>query len=193
MRTYEQLMELYHEAWDDVYDTGIEPGAVRELKTSSRMTKSLGACHRGKDFTVHGETAYTIKVSERLLNESVPDDFVKNVLIHELIHTVDGCFNHGPKFKAHAAEINRAYPQYHISRCESSESVAAYGIEYVPVGTVKYIFKCKNCGQIIRRRKRTKFVENYQNYRCGKCGGRLEKIEREMDQGIFFSEEEVWT
>lgn len=33
---------------------------------------------------------------------------VNNVLYHEVIHCIPGCFNHGPKFKAAAAKVNAA-------------------------------------------------------------------------------------
>lgn len=39
-----------------------------------------------------------------------------------------------------------------------------------------YKFKCQKCGQEISRARRSKFVDNYQNYSCGICGGKFERI-----------------
>ena len=40
---------------------------------------------------------------------------------------------------------------------------------------IRYVFRCADCGQIIQRSRRSKFVENPERYRCGNCGGTLEQ------------------
>ena len=43
------------------------------------------------------------------IKECKTDEDIKNVLYHEVIHTCPDCQNHGKKFKAIAAHINRVY------------------------------------------------------------------------------------
>ena len=40
---------------------------------------------------------------------------------------------------------------------------------------IKYIIKCNNCGQLIKRTKYSKLVANCSDYICG-CGGKLTRI-----------------
>lgn len=52
------------------------------------------------------EPVFRISISRR---ECGDDASIRNVLFHEVIHTCEGCFNHGKKFKELAAAVNSAY------------------------------------------------------------------------------------
>lgn len=85
-------------------------------------------------------------------------------IIHEILHTCDGCMNHGKLWKRYA-EIIRIKTGYNVTRTSSFEK---FGLERPQT---KYVFVCEDCGQIIRRDRMSKFVKNYHHYRCGECGG----------------------
>ena len=40
----------------------------------------------------------------------------------------------------------------------------------------KYVYKCKKCGELYQLNRKTKFVQNYENFECGVCGGSFIKI-----------------
>ena len=40
----------------------------------------------------------------------------------------------------------------------------------------KYILRCTKCGQEIKRQRTSKVILYYKRYRCGKCGGKLERV-----------------
>lgn len=105
--------------------------------------------------------------------EEIKDDSraiirLENTIIHELIHTIPGCMNHGPKFKFYADAVNMRYGnKYHISRCNS---MADEGIikERRPI---KYIIECNNCHYQYKYRKTPKWTASYiyEKCWCSKC------------------------
>ena len=44
------------------------------------------------------------------------------------------------------------------------------------VPSVRYVFRCSDCGLIIERYRRSKFVDSPERYRCGNCGGTFEQL-----------------
>lgn len=126
---------------------------------------SLGRCQRVSFF--NGEhTKYIISLNKKMLNCSEQD--IKNTLLHELIHTIDGCFNHGDRFKYYAEKVNQKYG-YHIARANSVKGFKEQ-IKY------RYIVKCTKCGISKKYLKKSDVVKYPSLYRCP-CGGHLESIE----------------
>ena len=107
-----------------VYPKYIEPKNIIVKFTRARsywatITQSTSkAIGKQKDFI--------IKIGE-LFNE-IPDINLRNLrleecMIHELIHTIPGCCNHGVRFKAIANKINRKYTQYDIQTQTDGEKI----------------------------------------------------------------------
>ena len=109
----------------------------------------------------------TIEISDRLLDDNVPDTSLKDVMIHELLHSVAPGYHHGGKWLYLAKKVNDRYPDLNIVR---GESAAAYGVK--DDFDYKYIIKCTKCGHKFGRRKMSKVITNLNEYRC-KCGGDL--------------------
>ena len=147
---------------------GIKCGKVRNLEINNRAKCRLGQCMR----VCIG--VFDISIADFLLEEKNDINILKNTVIHELLHTVKGCFKHTGKWKLLAEEVNRKFPQYSIKRTFSREEIA--NLTNIKEPIYRYTLKCKNCGQEIKRQRKTKAVTNYNNYRCGKCGGKLELI-----------------
>ena len=102
------------------------------------------------------------------LDESI----VKNTIIHELIHCIPNCNNHGKMFKKYASYI-KSKLGYDIKSCgNKKEDYKKSNIEYNEQTNYKYIIRCKKCVQIYYRQRRNKNLES--RYRCGICGGKLE-------------------
>jgi predicted SprT family Zn-dependent metalloprotease len=109
-----------------------------------------------------------------LLADDVTNDGAINTIIHELLHTVQGCMNHGENWKREANKVNRVYG-YNIKRCSSAEEKGVEPIENIPQA-IKYQFKCKDCGKVYSRTRASRFTKNWQRYRCGCCGGQFTKV-----------------
>ena len=136
-------------------------GDVREIKVNSRARKRWGQCWMSPT----GQ--FEIEVNEQLCDGKHEDALIC-VLLHELIHTVGDCQNHGKKWQAYADKVNRE-TKYHIRRCASPSD---YGFEKMEVPNPKYSVKCLKCGGVVEKSRICDFVRNPQDYRHLKCGGR---------------------
>lgn len=111
-----------------------------------------------------------IEISPWLLE--LNEDIIKNTIIHEIIHCLPNCNNHGEEFKKYAKYINSKLG-YNISRVgNKKEDYIKSNIEYEEKEQYNYHIKCTNCGQsFFRKRLSTNFARKY---RCGKCNGKFE-------------------
>lgn len=116
-----------------------------------------------------GETIYVIELSRRALE--LGEDALMDTLCHEVLHSCDGCMNHGEQWKKYAEIMNRKYG-YDIKRCADTEK---NGLEK---RTVKknYCLQCVKCGEKHYFARYSKRVENPQDCACGYCGGDLKRI-----------------
>ena len=116
---------------------------------------------------------FDIQIAAALLQDDVDDQAVKDTIVHELLHTIPGCFKHTGKWKQYANTINRLLPQYKIKRGSSYEEKGLEDLR--PKPQCRYILKCLRCGSEIGRQRMSAAVEHPEHYRC-KCGGRLTRI-----------------
>lgn len=152
----------------DLDSLGIKYGKVNSWTVNTRAKCRLGQCRKN----LIG--LFDINISERLLNEEIDDQMALNTIMHELLHTVKGCFNHGVKWKMYAEIVNSKLPKYDIKRVVNINETSGIIERKSPV--YKYILRCAKCGQEIKRQKASKVITNYKRYRCSKCGGKLERI-----------------
>lgn len=111
-----------------------------------------------------------------MLNEQNSEKGLKNTIIHELLHTCDGCFNHGEEWKKQAQKVNREYG-YQIQRVSTAEEKGiVYDTREIKPKQINHIVHCCNCGKIYTRNKNSKLITHTHLYRCGKCNGNLELI-----------------
>lgn len=160
------LNSICNEVKADFRELGIPYSKNIDLKWGSkRMTKALGLCER-----VKGSKKFTIKVAPILDGN---DEIVKEVLAHELIHTVSGCFNHGEHFKR-MGEV-AARKGYHVSRLTRlpDDFKPAYKRNDI-------VIKCVDCGHeyhFSRECKTTRAVDRYPDgCRCSICHGKVVRV-----------------
>ena len=135
---------------------------ISEIKINTRAKARFGKCTQLKK-------GYEIEISSRLF--ALEDKMIENVILHELLHTCPGCMNHGKRWKAYAAYINRKY-DYTITVKTSYETL---GLDEPEKNIqVKYMIRCTRCGASYPRQRMCRLVENVDRYVCGKCGGKLE-------------------
>lgn len=162
------LFEVAEKCMVMLDDLGIEYGYILKWEINTRAKQRWGQCKR----VVGG---YTINISSRLLADDVSDKSVEDTVLHELIHTVDGCFNHGEKWKRIASQVNYAYG-YNIKRCSSAEEKGIVEITEKQPKAIKHQFKCKCCGKVYSRTRESNFTKNWKDYRCGVCNGEFDKL-----------------
>lgn len=96
-------------------------GKVAEITINRRAKKRWGQCR-----LIDGK--YYINISEVLLREENSIRGLEETIIHELIHTCEGCMNHGPVWKAYVETVNKAFG-YNIKRTNSPYDKGIAGAE----------------------------------------------------------------
>lgn len=97
-----------------------------------------------------------ITLRQKRLNETI---------LHEMIHTLPGCFNHGSTFKKYCVCLNKKYG-YSLQR---TTGVSEYGIEVEHVKRKpKYLITCPHCGKQYHYTRKP--VYDIHTYSCGRCG-----------------------
>ena len=167
------LNALFNECMDEVNSIGIDVEPIIDVSVSYRAKKRFG---EAKGLYRNGVKVHTINISSEILRDEANVKAVKNTIIHEILHCTEGGHGHKGNWEYLANKVNRELG-YHISRCSSYESfVVDRPSENRAIENYQYEFICKDCGQVIRRKRQSKFVNNYKNYRCGVCGGNFDRI-----------------
>lgn len=160
MKNYELLRE---ECLNEVRNAGIEPGNIVRWTINKRAKKRWGQCRKYPN----GECE--IEISSWVLeDERIPVEICKNTLIHEILHSCPECMGHTGMWKVYAKRMKDIYG-YEITRTANRTD---FGIEEYEVQSrpVKYVYRCKGCGQVITRTRSCKFTKYYRRYGCGLCG-----------------------
>ena len=161
------LWKLAGECQRDLLSVQIHTGKVRNWSVNTRAKARWGLC------TKVARGLFDIQIAASLLQDEVEDHAVKDTIVHELLHTIPGCFNHTGKWKQYAETVNFLLPQYRIKARSSYEDK---GLEDTrPEPEYRYILMCQDCGTEIKRQKKSAAVEHPERYRC-KCGGKLTRI-----------------
>lgn len=155
-----QIKDTFDQVSKIIYNFGFDSSRISEIKFSPTMTKSWG----NTKYNPY-QSKYTISLNKVLLPNKRA---LEQTLLHELIHTLPGCMNHGKKWKTVADYCNNVYG-YNISRTNSAESLGVTTSDY------KYIIRCQKCGKENGFQRMSNVVKNYRTYHCI-CGGRLERI-----------------
>lgn len=156
-----------------------------DIALSKRNNKRYGCCKQEdpdtnyKTITKVGRRKYIryekfnkhhIEISPWVME--LDDNIIKNTIMHELIHCMPYCNNHGIEFKKYANLINANYG-YDVSRAgNKKQDYENSNLEYNEEINYKYKVICKGCNQeFYRQRLNRNFTRKY---RCANCGGRFE-------------------
>ena len=187
-----KLNKLYRECIKELNMVGIDIldekyyGKI-DISIAKRNNKRYGCCRqeepdkRYKAITKRGRrkiiryerfNKHHIEISKWVLE--LEDNIIKNTIIHELIHCIPYCNNHGSEFKKYAKLINNAYG-YYISRVgDKKKDYEKSNLEYNEGQKYNYRVVCKGCEQeFYRQRINKNFTKNYV---CGKCKSKFEII-----------------
>ena len=199
MNVEEKLMYLYEECIKELKSIGIDvlnnDNGEIYIRLAKRNNKRYGCCKqelpdkntkyyevlRGRRYVRYAKyNKHTIEISKWVME--LEDEIIKNTIIHEMIHCMPYCNNHGEQFKKYAKYINDNLG-YNISRVgNKKQDYEKSHIDYED--TIKFNYKvvCNQCNQTFyRQRIKRGFLRKY---RCGKCGGKfiIFKIDKEAKE-----------
>lgn len=166
------LLDFYFDfATDILLSLNLYWGEVSKLLIMPKAsTRILGLCERNYDYWGNWDGTFSISLNPCLFADGVNEDIIIQTLLHELVHTMDGCFNHGKNFKYYARIINNKYG-YNISRTTDSSK---FGVE-LPKREYKYEIWCTVCNKRVARYKRKSHIvecverDGGSTCRCNNC------------------------
>lgn len=180
----ERLKKLYTEALDELETINLnfkdeEKFGKIDIKIAKRNSKRYGCCKQEQPdkkskYWQHGKLQYRefkvhhIEISKWLME--LNDNIIKNTIIHELIHCIPNCNNHGKDFKFYAKLVKNNLG-YNITRLgNKEEDYKKSGLDFKKEEkSIQYKYKviCQKCGQtFLRQRINRNFTRKYV---CGKC------------------------
>lgn len=190
----QKLNELFSECVNELNKIGIDILNSKKygeisISISKRNNKRYGCCKqeepdkkyktiskvgRRKIIRYEKFNKHHIEISPWVME--LENKIIKNTIMHELIHCLPYCNNHGTEFKKYAKIINTTYG-YDISRVgNKKKDFEKSNIEFNEIENYKYKIICKGCKQeFFRKRLDRNFTRKY---RCAKCGGRFEVFSR---------------
>ena len=177
------LMEMFNYGMEVVEACGIETGIITDVSINTRAKKRFGQCRYNRV-----TDTYSINIARFILDDDIDDKAVMETIIHEILHTVSGCMNHGKKWKSLGKIIEREFG-YTITTTDNyskfSDRLAEERKVERNIKKHNYVFRCKDCGQTIYRERMSNFVKYYKHYRCGKCGSDFEFMASESNMQIL--------
>jgi len=157
------LQKIFKECLKECDDLKIEYGNIIGITINTRAKRRWGRTHRVID-------DFYIDISAILLRDDVSDEATKDTIIHEILHTVDGCYNHKAKWQAMADKVNKAYG-YNIKRCTSAKEKGIDSSLMEVEHHKTYIIKCEKCGIEAVRHRKSDLIKYPHHYIHRDCGG----------------------
>lgn len=150
-------------------------GNIRKVTINTRAKTRWGMC---KMYNSGGHySGYIIEISDKILQDRVPEDATMSTIVHEILHACKGGHGHKGLWKQYADKVMRKYPNLTITR---TASAGFFGLSSGPGSTsqvaLTYLIQCTNCGLKHYSSKLSKTIKYPYKYRCGRCGGELKRI-----------------
>lgn len=156
--TDKRLIQALAEAEMICFANDIPTREVTRVFINNRLTSTWGRCRH------LGGGKFEIEISKRLMAEGAETGLL-DTMLHELLHTCEGCMNHGSLWKSYAARLNKK--GFTIYRCNTAEAKGVPEREM----NYKYRVTCNNCGDVWNYTKRGAVVRSLQrNPKSCKCG-----------------------
>lgn len=165
----DNLKDEYEKAKELMISSGLKIRKDYEVRFNTRLKTTLGRCYKNKP--IIEINYYYFKWS--MENNKYTDVF--NTLVHELIHTVEGCANHGKKFKMICNYLNEKYDM-DLNRLYSGEYIQINKKE----SEYNYEVYCVNCN-MKKGYKNKRVINNINKYRCAKCNNKLKWREKDNE------------
>ena len=156
---------------------------IKSIKANNRYVSTYG-------MTSHYTTddSYEIQIASFLLSDKLTDDrIVRSTIFHELVHTCDGCMNHGKLFHKYGNLISDCYDveiTTYVSKARL-DAVKQAGIkpERKRIASDNWIFECIDCCERWQYKKKPSFCRQYEpvsrtvlNCNCPYCKGKIRLV-----------------
>lgn len=141
---------------------------ISAIKWNGRIKKKEGYCCYS-----HVTNMFEINISKVLLNISKEE--ILGTLAHEIIHTVEGCFNHGSKFLCIMDILNKNENIKITVTGSKHETINALESVGKLSSMYKYEAYCTKCGKHIKyiSKGNANIVKHPEYYYHKECGGSL--------------------
>ena len=154
-----------------------------EVMECVKLLERLGINMKGKVYTIDyshaiktygtcrklGNNHYRICINEEYLRSGTIEK-IHNTIMHEVIHSCDGCMNHGRTWKAIAAQVNNHYAYTPIARTDRDEEYLTNIVQ----DKYKYQLVCQGCGAtwnyIRKSNKAMRVAKSATSYHIAKNG-----------------------
>jgi hypothetical protein len=159
------LQELFKTCLEeqDVLEIPYSRNIVR-VSENTRFKSTYGRCRRKPNGT------YEIQIASFLLDDRLDDKVVRSTLHHEIVHTIDGCMNHGKKFMNYLNFIGDCYGLDVSARVsyERAKKVREAGLEPKRNETrYNWSMTCLGCGREWKFKKKNRSIK----IQIGEMGG----------------------
>lgn len=138
------------------------------LVLSTKMCTTMGLCTYLK-----GWSKFELKLNKAFADTVEDYNALKDVIMHEVCHTIRGCNNHTGKWLELVHRVNEEYG-YHIQRQASqSMNYTKYKEEH-GLGKYRYCIRCKVCNNSYEYQNRTELIRQIEEgkqptYFCPCC------------------------
>ena len=170
------LQKVYENCLTMMDEIGIDYGNIVEVSVNKRAKNRWGQCRHKRVGSLNGKPKliHMINISEILLDERVPIDGLQNTIIHEILHSCPGCYDHGSEWKKRAAKVKRELG-YNIKTCGSAIDKGVSNEVISDYIKPKYIVVCEKCGREVKRTRMCSIIKEPELWSCGKCGGNFKR------------------
>jgi hypothetical protein len=158
------------EGWE-AFDVPLPPKQIRLAEDLFASSDSLGRCHTIFPQGEPENRECTIHINRAFLSGYMSPECLKSTMMHEFVHTLDNCNNHGAQFQLWEKRINEAFGLDLGTRATIPEA-KEFLRGNVPLA--KDLVVCVDCGHyrpFVRKTKKIvgrdgRFIPNF---RCN-CG-----------------------
>lgn len=148
-------------------EVGIPYGTIRIITLNNRLSRAWGRC-----LSQDGGKTFWIEIQGKFAqDEFSTDKAVIAVIIHEIIHTCEGCWNHGSQFMAYGKRIADRFG-INVAATDSPENLIVDSIAWNQ--SKKYEVKCK-CRSIYKDRM-CDIIKFPHTYTCKLCHGSFKRV-----------------
>lgn len=158
------LNAIANDCITELKDIGIEPPRIT-FEVNSRAATRWGQCKK-----TNGR--YSISIASVLMDEKAPLNGLKSTIMHEVLHTMPNCFDHGTTWQRYADKVNKAYG-YKVTRTDSYKDKGFTSNPFTQAHPYKYTITCNCCGREWNYRRASDTVEccKHNNATCP-CGAK---------------------
>ena len=132
-----------------------------KIELSSRRKNNFGKCAQER-----GSTNFTLSFNSNYIKYASPEH-VHETILHECIHSVPGCMNHGAKWKAIGEYMSTHYQFTTPTRLTHDEN---YNKNYLRAKTNYYTYKyaivCDSCGKTWRYKRKSRIIDSAPKGTC---------------------------